>query len=199
MTVRRATRDDLPELSRVMARAFYDDPLFSWIFPNASTRLVRMTKMNDAFFPRMFGVPFIEMYTTDDLAGVALWAGPEKWEPPSSAFIPAVPRLLRAMGVGGTRRMTSTMNALAKVHPHETHWYLAGLATDPPKQGRGVGSALVNEVTTGRCDEQHLMSYLETQKPENVPFYEKLGYQVVKELDLPLGGPHMWCMRREHH
>ncbi len=31
----------------------------------------------------------------------------------------------------------------------------------------------------------------------NVPFYNKHGFEVVVEEDVPKGGPHFWTMKRE--
>jgi predicted N-acetyltransferase YhbS len=107
----------------------------------------------------------------------------------------ALPRLLLAVGLRGARRMMLTMGALKKSHPREPHWYLMGLATDPPKQRTGVGTALVRPVLD-RCDGAKLGAYLETQKQANVPYYERFGFRVVNEIDLPKGGPHLWLMWR---
>jgi hypothetical protein len=40
-------------------------------------------------------------------------------------------------------------------------------------------------------------AYLETETESNVPFYERHGFQVVGELDVPSGGPHLWLMWRD--
>jgi hypothetical protein len=38
---------------------------------------------------------------------------------------------------------------------------------------------------------------LETEKEKNVAFYERHGFEVVVEDDLPRGGPHFWTMKRQ--
>ncbi len=48
-----------------------------------------------------------------------------------------------------------------------------------------------------RCDAEALPAYLETQKPQNVPYYRHHGFEVQKEIDLPKSGPHIWLMWRE--
>jgi ribosomal protein S18 acetylase RimI-like enzyme len=196
VTVRPMTRRDAPEVAAVVARAFEDDPLFEWLLPDASTRLAKSTAMYGALFPRMFGIKFYEFSTTADLAGVAIWAGPEKWEPPTMAMLGAMPKLLRNVGLGAATKLMSAMSLIKKHHPKEPHWYLSGLATDPPHQRTGVGTALITPKLEV-CDREHLPAYLETQKAINVPYYERFGFRVTEEIDLPKGGPHLWLMWRD--
>jgi GNAT superfamily N-acetyltransferase len=194
--IKRATRQDVKPAGDAMARAFLDDPIYEWAFPDERSRLRRMIKMNDAMLPPMLGVDFMEVYTTPDHAGLALWAGPEQWDVPTKAMLRSVPGIVGALGLSGVRRFVTLMSALKKAHPKEPHWYLMGIGTDPPKQGTGVGTALISQVLD-RCDREKLPSYLETQKPRNVPYYERFGYRVTGEIDPPLGAPHMWLMWRD--
>jgi hypothetical protein len=131
ITVRPMRIEDAPAASAVVARAFEDDPIYGWLRPEPATRLGKITAMNEVLFPRIFRVGHFEMSTTADVAGVAIWAGPERWEPPTRAVLGALPALLRTIGVGGARKMMSAMGAMKKMHPKEPHWYLSGLATDP--------------------------------------------------------------------
>ncbi len=179
-----------------MARAFFDDPIFTWAFPDEGSRLRRMMGMNAAMLPPMMRVDFMELYTTPDHAGLAIWAGPEDWEAPTRAMLSRVPRLVWSMGGDAIRKFVSLMGALKKVHPTGPHWYLAGIGTDPPRQGTGVGTALIRPMLE-RCDRDGIGAYLETQKATNVPYYERFGFRVTGEIDPPRGAPHMWLMWRE--
>jgi predicted N-acetyltransferase YhbS len=63
----------------------------------------------------------------------------------------------------------------------------------PECQGRGYGSRLAT-----RCCEEldgaGSAGYLETDRPANLPFYAKFGFDVVREVTV-LGVP-TWLMRR---
>jgi ribosomal protein S18 acetylase RimI-like enzyme len=179
-----------------MARAFDDDPLAAWIFPNARTRMAKMTAMSEIVMPRTLAANSMEQYTTTDRSGLAVWGRPGEPEPPGRVMLPVIPRLVRTLGLGSLRRFTRATATLKKVHPTEPHWYLAGIGTDPPKQGMGVGSALVRQMLE-RCDADRMPAYLETQKKDNVPWYEKFGFRITGEIDIPGGGPHMWLMWRD--
>ena len=68
--------------------------------------------------------------------------------------------------------------AMGANHPHEPHWYLAMIGTDPSRQGRGLGSAILKEGLR-RCDADGLPAYLESSNPANIPLYERHGFEVM--------------------
>ena len=58
-------------------------------------------------------------------------------------------------------------------------------------------TGIIEEAGTVREADRGLPCYLETEKERNVPFYKRHGFDVVVEVDLPKGGPHIWTMKRE--
>jgi predicted N-acetyltransferase YhbS len=79
-------------------------------------------------------------------------------------------------------------------HPAELHWYLAVLGTEPARQGQGIASGLMGPVLE-RCDKEGTAAYLESSKDSNIPYYERHGFQVTGEIQLP-SGPTVWPMWR---
>src|SRR5260370_21636304 len=75
----------------------------------------------------------------------------------------------------------------------EAYWHLGPVAVDPQLQGRGVGTAVLTAFCS-RMDDLSMLSYLETDKYENVRFYRKLGFDVVAAAEV-LGVPN-WFMSR---
>lgn len=65
---------------------------------------------------------------------------------------------------------------------------------DAHLQGAGVGSKLMR-VFAARMDAAGDAAYLETDKPENVRFYEKFGFQVTGEEEV-LGVTNWFMLRR---
>ena len=76
------------------------------------------------------------------------------------------------------------------------HWYLGVLATDPARQGTGLGRAVTTPMLAA-ADRAGLPAYLETASDPNVAIYRRLGFEVAREVDLPDGGPRCWLMRRD--
>jgi len=81
----------------------------------------------------------------------------------------------------------------ARRDPTEPHWHLGPLAVDCHLQGLGIGSAMLAAFCE-RMDDLRALSYLETDKRENVRFYEKFGFGVIGEAEV--AGVSCWFMSR---
>jgi predicted N-acetyltransferase YhbS len=77
--------------------------------------------------------------------------------------------------------------------PSEPVWTLDIVTVEPTEQRGGIGSALV-EHGLGLARESRCASFLDTSRPELVPYYARFGFEVDSEADLPEGGPHLWFM-----
>jgi GNAT superfamily N-acetyltransferase len=196
--VRPITASEYREAIAVAARAFWYDPLIDFF----SRDLLHEYKV----LPRVFGGyladvrgPNAELWVGEHNGrprGVAGWLAPAGYPRP---FAQEARRTLRTAAIFATvRNRAKAIRLFLQVerrHPHEPHWYLAVLATDPTVQGRGIGSALLAPILE-RCDREGLLAYTETQKPENVSWYARAGFTVSDEVRLP-GTPPVWCLRRE--
>jgi GNAT superfamily N-acetyltransferase len=100
-------------------------------------------------------------------------------------------------GVGPFMKFMNTMTRMEHLHkqamPGE-HWYLMIIGVDPPRQGQGVGGALMAPVLR-KADDARLPCYLETDKPEDVVFYQKHGFEVVEKFTVKDSQP-FWTMQR---
>jgi GNAT superfamily N-acetyltransferase len=190
--VRRATAADRPRLATALARAFHDDPVMSWFFPEDDKREAR----NRRFFGMRLRqlVPQGESYTVDGCRAGALWTVPGAWHlsnlETARMAIALAPALGRRMG-----RVLKGVDRIERTHPEEPHYYLAVLGTEPELQGQGVGSALMRPVLDG-CDRDEVAAYLESSKERNIAFYARHGFRVTGEVTLP-DGPTVWSMWRE--
>jgi GNAT superfamily N-acetyltransferase len=90
-------------------------------------------------------------------------------------------------------RLAEWLQTWGKRDPAEPHFHLGPVAADAGKQGQGIGTALM-QAFCDRVDRDGALAYLETDKPENVGFYEKFGFETVGEA--PVIGVTNWFMRR---
>jgi ribosomal protein S18 acetylase RimI-like enzyme len=77
-----------------------------------------------------------------------------------------------------SKDIATIMNGMAEYHPHEPHWYLPFIATDPIWRGQGLGALLMKHVLR-RCDEEGIAAYLESSNPRNISLYERHGFEII--------------------
>jgi ribosomal protein S18 acetylase RimI-like enzyme len=194
--VRPAQKADVGDLSRVLARAFFDDPVTSWMLPDDRTRLKALTRVFKALTRRHFlqrgGT---EVARRDGPLGAAtLWDPPGRHKSSRLEELIMVPTMLWALRsrVAASVQVTELME---KHHPTEPHWYLMLIGSDPDVRGAGLGQALMRS-RLDRCDAERVPAYLENSNPNNEAYYLRFGFEIMGELKLPDGGPSMWPMWR---
>jgi ribosomal protein S18 acetylase RimI-like enzyme len=91
------------------------------------------------------------------------------------------------MGPHARRRYTETVRfirALQREAAPGPHWYLSVVGVDPEHKGKGIGGRLLQPILE-RADAEGLPCYLETGNPFALSFYQRLGFTVVSEGQLP--------------
>ena len=72
------------------------------------------------------------------------------------------------------------------------------LGVEPSEQGKGIGGALMQPILR-RAGAEGLPCYLETQNERNLPFYERDGFEEVRDGEVPKRGLRVWAMVRDPH
>ncbi|UKY54653.1 GNAT family N-acetyltransferase [Streptomyces inhibens] len=190
-TPKTATIDDASLIGRTLARAFDDDPMMRWFFPDDTTREAGLGRYFTTIFARQYVHHGVCEHTE---AAAAFWVPPGAQDKavPDAETIQELAEIL-----GDRAPLFQQAAAAAAGHgPQEPHWYLAVVGADPAAQGQGHGAALLRS-GLAKADAAGLPAYLESSKPSNLPFYEHFGFTVLGEVQLPGGGPTLWSMRRE--
>jgi GNAT superfamily N-acetyltransferase len=198
MQTGRMAKEQIPDSAQVLARAFQDDPLTNYWLPDEEHRRKALPWFMG--IAAKYGHTYGEVETTEGgVLGNAIWLTP------GNTHVPPL-RMMRAgmyaapfkLGWGNFGRFMKSLDFMEKIHKEqapEDHWYLMIIGVDPPRQGQGIGSALM-QPAIAKADAAHLPCYLETQTEINVTLYRKHGFDVVVETELPDDGPHVWCMKR---
>jgi GNAT superfamily N-acetyltransferase len=178
--------------STTLTRAFFEDPVFEWVFPNRDRR----RRILPDLFP-LYVHAYArhgETYITEDASGAALWlpAGAQLLTENEEAEFGAELEIRAGADAG---RLFELMELFDEHHPEGTYWTLQLLAVDPERQGRGIGSRLIEPVLA-RCDLEQAPAYLEATTARSVPFYERHGFRTIGEIRVP-DGPTLHPMWRE--
>lgn len=195
--VRAARADENATAAAVLTDAFVDeDGLNYWLRQGAAKEGARRKFFDGAVGDLIHKDRALWLAESERAcAGGAIWL-----KPGDRAFdftpwreLLTLPLFFSVAGLGGMRRGTELGRMLAGKHPREPHAHLVFLAVATAFQGRGVGSAILKH-TLAPWDAAGVPTYLECSTPRNKALYERHGFEVTGEFDLP--GLHMWTMLR---
>ena len=191
--VRDLRAEEVPAAVGVLARGMRDNPLHVAAYGTDPERRLRchgrLMRAVLTGFPSQEPICAIR---DGELVGVTGVAPPGTCQPTAAQRVRMLPTMV-ALGPRTASRVIRWVSVWAERDPAEPHVHLGPLAVDAHLQGQGIGSAIMREHCR-RLDDAGEVGYLETDKPENVGFYERFGYDVVGEqpvLDVP-----NWFMRR---
>lgn len=183
----------------LLADAFRDDPIFCFHFPDLQLR----RKVLELFFGDVVRahMQFNRVHAAfdgEELVGVAVW------RPPGAAVTGLLAQIrglitryrLLALSPSIGKMLLQGFAKLETTHPRTPHWYLFFIGIDAGRRGHGLGAALMTPVLQA-ADSDGMPCYLETPFLKTLPFYCKLGYEVVGEPRPFADAPQLWAMKRE--
>jgi ribosomal protein S18 acetylase RimI-like enzyme len=201
MEIRLLQASDKKQAAAMACRAFYDDPMWSYVLPKKAWR----ARQIEWLFEKSFQVlgPLNTCFTTPNCEGIALWFPPG--QNPNLGFWQELKLGIGLMpftfGITGIRRgMVARADIERRQHEEitEPHWVLNAIAVDPEHQGKGVGGALMNHIFA-RADTDNVPCHVITHNPANIPFYEKYGFTLIRKGTVFPGGPFVCSFRRLPH
>jgi len=169
-------KSDISEASKVLSEAMLKVPLHIAVFQGHSEK---EREINEKMF--------LELLT--DLPGITFLAKINRQ-------IVGVMRMKSCDGskVSNEHAQTEDINNLpwrisywhnewASHDPLGQHWHLGPVGVLPSHQGKGIGTKLLSRFCN-EVDECLAPAYLETDADKNVRFYERFGFQVVRETEI---------------
>jgi ribosomal protein S18 acetylase RimI-like enzyme len=185
----------IEEVLDVLSRGMRDNPLHVAAFgENPERRRRKFRRLLSAMFSvKDFSHTLVARREDGVIVGVCGMLPPEDCLPDLGQRLRLLPTLL-SLGPRVAGRLMRWMGVWEKHDLEERHWHLGPLAVDAHLQGMGAGSLLM-QVFCAQMDAACEDAYLETDKPENVRFYERFGFEVVGEAKV-LGVTNYFMLRR---
>ena len=196
----RLEKQDVDTAGSVLATAFFEDPAWIKVLPDPSERRVKLPLCFQ--FILTYAIKYGEVYApSSNLEGIALWL-------PYDLIEITVWRMLRSgafrrglkMGQDLGNRIQQVFNSIDSDRKENmadrAYIYLQAIGVAPEFQGKGFGGTLLRSMFE-RCDKEGMAIYLETETPENVEMYKKMGFTVLKERMITEYDFVMWEMIRE--
>ncbi|MFZ1155367.1 MAG: GNAT family N-acetyltransferase [Solirubrobacteraceae bacterium] len=180
--------NDARRLTERLAEAFLEDPIFSWLMPDESSRSARLRRFFGIELRRLV-LPRGHAWTSSGLTGAALSLPPGSWSTP-----PHIALLQGGCFGFHLHRAAGLLALIEWRHLRGPHYYFAYIGVAPAAQGQGLGSRLMRP-TLDRCDEEQLPAYLEASSERNAVLYERLGFELKREVRFA-GSPPLRLMVR---
>jgi ribosomal protein S18 acetylase RimI-like enzyme len=187
MTTHHITRATADIAVESLAAAFVDDPLMSWVFASdPASRLEHVTGWMRSEVTAAIG--YGHAYADVDGHGAALWSPPDKNFYDNDTLTTEMFELVGAAEPDRSDMVAEGLMAIGEHFPQTAIFYLAVVGVAPAGRGAGVGGRLVSRVLD-TCDSEGIDAYLESSNSRNVSLYERLGFEVTAELQMPENGP----------
>ena len=197
MEIVRLRAEQVPEAAAVLARAFQDDPAWSWVLPSADAA------REGAAVALPARLRADRRRDLDD--GRARSLGGARWLPPGR---PARARAATAVRAASSRRRCGSAEATSRFLAYGRavdnlrraapcpcpHWYLAGIGVEPAEQRRGHRRRAARAGLEAAERDGVPCALLTNAEREPLLLRARHGFEVVLEGETPPGGPHAWMM-----
>lgn len=166
--------------AQTLAAAFMTDPGFAWVLPSDAKRHRRLAAVFAASIAH--GNRFGGVVSLDDDQAIGVWV------PDRRAVIGLIDAarghmlmLPFTVGVLCMRRLNHAEKhgeTFLHLHVATPYAYLMALAVHPDRQGHGLASRVVNEVSDQARSAGFRTLALRTENPRNVDLYRHLGFHL---------------------
>ncbi len=178
---------------RVLCEAFRNYPVMRFIIGESDSEYDSKLEELIGFFVEVRlvrGVPLIGMRDGKDLVGVAVVSPPVE-SPLPRDFKDYYAGVERRLGAGAMERLHRYNEACEATDPGHVAHYLGMIGVVPYQMRHGLGRRLMDAVKDrARAHLESTGIVLNTEIENNLPFYEKVGFQKVAEADV--GPIHTW-------
>ena len=188
MEIELADEQNFESVIALLTAAFVDDPVCRHLYPDLRQYFVHLPE-----YLRVFAEPGLAMGCTHLAPGL----GAAIWVPPGiHADAKAIDDLInRSTSAVARAELLLVYAAVDHAYPREPHWYLPLMGVDPLHFGKGIGAALMTH-GLAICDREGSLAYLESNKPGNVPFYERFGFVSNGKIEVGSHPPVTTMIRR---
>lgn len=193
LSTRIARPADVGAVAETIALAFHDDPVWSWVFPDAAKRPEQFRRWWPLFVESALPHEWVWMAPRAETISIWLPPGAPELSREAETRIPSL--LDELLGARAPVALEGLLRFEA-AHPHdEPHYYLSFVATHDEHRGKGIGEQLLAQ-NLELIDAEHRPAYLESSNPKNLGRYERLGFRPRGEFAVGDGGPVVTTMWR---
>lgn len=164
----------------ILRKSFWDNKSVNFVVKQDNKREFRIKRLME--YSYFQGESFGKIYLSKDQNACAIVLIPSKKKTTLKAIIWDLKLVFGCMGLSKVSKVLKREGEIKKHHPDFPFLHLWYIGVNPEFQGQAKGTELMARIMHD-AKELDLPIYLETSNPKNFPFYEKLGFTMISEMD----------------
>jgi ribosomal protein S18 acetylase RimI-like enzyme len=164
----------------ILYKSFLENRSVNFAVKQDSKREARIKKLME--YSYFQGEQFGEIYLSKDQNACAIILIPSRKKTTLKSIVWDLKVVFNCMGILNVSKVLKREREIKKHHPHFPFLHLWYIGVNPEFQGQARGTELMARIIHD-AKALHLPIYLETSNPKNFPFYEKLGFKMISEID----------------
>jgi ribosomal protein S18 acetylase RimI-like enzyme len=187
----RASLQDKDLMISILSKAFMEEKSVNYMIKHDEKKNSRVCALVSYSIDvcNMFG----ELWLSDNREACALILYHSQVKTNIKTILLDLKFVTRVCGFGGALKMLKWATMLKKTMPAKDITYLWFIGVNPVHQHKGTGSRLLTEILE-QSERKAMPVYMETSTIENLPWYDKYGFEIYKKRDL---GYQLFFLRRE--
>ncbi|MBY9015192.1 MAG: GNAT family N-acetyltransferase [Candidatus Lokiarchaeota archaeon] len=190
------SKSDVDCVSKLFERAFFNWSLAVAIQPDEKIRRTRAHYFYTISIKHM--IKYGEAYAiSPKMEGVITWVDSEYYEMSMWQMIKyGALKTFYKLGAKAMNKAEISMDFMAKTHSElieEPHYHLTWLGVDPEHQKKGIGTELMHAILN-KFSKENMKCFLDTQDKQNIDYYRRFGFKLIKECQLPNVDVTYWGM-----
>lgn len=177
----KAEKKDKQAVTDILTDAFFENRSVNYVIPQDQRKKAKIIKLMAYSFDVCHA--FGEVYLSDCRRACALVLYPDRKRTTLQSIWWDLKLAATVFGPARTIRVLSREQLIRKHHPSFPFFYLWFIGVQKGSRHAGIGKQLMQELLQ-LSREQQKPVYLETSTPENVPWYQKQGFEVYAEESL---------------
>jgi len=179
----RLTEDQVKNASKVLSRAFYDNPWSIYLIPDDSERREKLKYIYEYII--RYDILYGEVYSpSSDLEGIAGWIPFEYiYKTYESQIRCGGKKIVEKLGIEfykRSKKLEEFREIIHKRHAPFKHWYLDSIGVEPEFQGKGYAGTLLKAMFA-RVEKENLPIYLETSTEKNISIYQHYDFEILED------------------
>lgn len=166
----------------ILSNSFDDNGSVNYVVKQDKSRAKRIRLLMEYSFDTC--LEFGKVMLSDDDKACALILLPDKKKNTLNSLLWDIKLAVSVVGLGRVMKILKREATIKSYHPKKPFCYLWFIGVSPESQNHGKGSLLLEEIIAKSIQDGRQV-YLETSMVNNLPWYQKHGFEIFEKINLP--------------